>query len=74
VNVKCESKLTGNSHDNGPNYPLENIPGELSTILKKQDNRSQKNQRDNVFTDLLKWSQSHTFNEADRENIPVENG
>jgi hypothetical protein len=74
VNVKCESKLRGNGHDNGPNYPLKNIRGELFTILKEQDNRSQKNQTDDIFTDLLKWSQSHPFNEADRKNIPVENG
>ena len=72
INVKGECQFGGNGHDNGPYDPLPYTSVEFFSILKQEDDGTQENQRDDILADLLKWGQSHPFDEANREDIPIE--
>jgi len=74
VHIECKGQLGGNGQEDGPDHPFENIPVEFGSILEKQGNRGQKNNGDDIFTDLLKGGESDALDKAEREDVPIENG
>jgi len=74
VYIECEGQLGGDRQDDRPDDALEDIPIEFVSIFEKQGNGTQKNEWDDIFTQLLKWGESDSFYKAGREEVPMENG